>query len=53
MFFKTHSSSGVIYLGDDIRNTELGILVSKCSAADLDMLQKDRLKFLHNPLTAF
>ena len=49
MFFNTHTSSGGIYLDDDIRNTELGISVSKSSAEDLEMLQNDRWKFLHNP----
>ena len=53
MFFNTHTSSGVIYLDDDIRNTKPGISVSKCSAADLEMLQNDRLKFLNNPLIAY
>ena len=53
MFFNTHTSSGGIYLDDDIRNTKLGISVSKSSAADLEMLQNDRLKFLHNPLIAY
>ena len=38
MFFNTHTSSGVIYLDDDIRNTKLGLSVSKFSAADLEML---------------
>ena len=52
MFFNTHTSSGVIYV-DDIRNTKLGISVSKSSAADLEMLQDDRLKFLNNPLIAY
>ena len=50
---KTHTSSGVFYLDDDIRNTKLGISVAKSSAADLEMLQNDRLKFLHNPLIAY
>ena len=50
MFFNTHTSSGVIYLDDDIRNTKLGLSVSKSSAAELKMLQNDRLKFLHNSL---
>ena len=36
-----------------IRNTKLGIPVSKSSAADLEMLQNDRLKFLHNPRIAY
>ena len=49
----THTSSGGIYLDDDIRNTKLGISVSKSSAADLEMLQNDRLKFLHNPRIAY
>ena len=48
-----HTSSGVIYLDDDIRNTKLGLSVSKSSAADLEMLQDDRLKFLHNPLISY
>ena len=52
MFFNTNTSSGGIYLHDYIRNTKLGISVSKSSAADLEMLQNDRLKFLHNPLIA-
>ena len=52
MFFNTHTSSGVIYLDDDIRNTKLGS-VSKSSPADLEMLQDDRLKLLHNPLIAY
>ena len=52
MFFNTHTSSGVIYV-NDIRNTKLGISVSKSSAADLEMLQDDRLKFLNNPLIAY
>ena len=47
MFFNTHTSSGVIYLDDDIRNTKLGISVSKFSTADLKMLQNDRMKFLY------
>ena len=53
MFFNTHTSSGVIYLDDDIRNTKLGLSVSKSSAAELKMLQNDRLKFLHNSLIAY
>ena len=53
MFFNTHISSGVIYLDDDIKNTKLGISVSKSSAEDLEMLQNDRLKFLPNPLIAY
>ena len=53
MFFNTHTSSGGIYLDDDIRNTKLGISVSKSSAADLEMLQNDRLNFLHNPFIAY
>ena len=52
MFFNTHTSSGLIYLDDDISNTKPGISVSKYSAADLEMLKKDRLKFLNNPLIA-
>ena len=50
--FDTHTSSRVVYLDDDIRNTKLGISVSK-SAADLEMLQNDILKFLYNPLIAY
>ena len=50
MFFNTYTSFGVIYLDDDIRNTKIDLSVSKSSAADLEMLQDDRLKFLHNPL---
>ena len=50
MFFNTCTPSGIIYLDDDIRNTKFGISVSKCSAADLEMLQNDRL---HNRLTAY
>ena len=53
MFFNTHTSSGVIYLDDDIRNTKLGLSVSKFSAADLEMLQDDRLKLLYNPPIAY
>ena len=53
MFFSTHTSSGVIYLDDDMRNTKLGLSVSKSSAADLEMLQNDRLKFLHILLIAY
>ena len=53
MFFNAHTSSGGIYLDDDVRNTKLGISASKPSAADLEMLQNDRLKFLHNPLIAY
>ena len=53
MFFNTHTPSGVIYLDDDITNTKPGISVSKCSAADLEMLQNDRLKFLNDPLIAY
>ena len=52
-FFNTYTSSGVIYLDDDIRNTKLDLSVSKSSAADLEMLQDDRLKLLHNPLIAY
>ena len=44
MFFNTHTSSGVIYVDDDIRNTKLGLSVSKPSAADLEIFQDDRLK---------
>ena len=32
MFFNTHTSSGLIYLDDDISNTKPGISVSKYSA---------------------
>ena len=46
----TYTSSGIIYLGGDKKNTKLGISVSKCSAADQEMFPNDRLKFLHNPL---
>ena len=53
MFFNTHTSSGGIYLDDDIRNTKLGISVSKSSAVDLEMLQNGRLKFLHKQLIAY
>ena len=53
MFFNTYTSSGVIYLDDDIRNTKLDLSVSISSAADLEMLQDDRLKLLHNPLIAY
>ena len=53
MLFNTHTLSGVIYLDDDIRNTKLDITVSRSSAADQEMLQNDRLKFLHNPLIAY
>ena len=53
MFFNTYTSSGVTYLDDDIRNTKLGLSVSKSSAADLKMLQDDRLKLLHNPLITY
>ena len=53
MLFNAHRSFEDIYLDDDIRNTKLGIPVSKSSAADLEMLQNDRLKFLHNPLIAY
>ena len=53
MFFNTHTSFGVIYLDDDIRNIKLGISVSKSSEADLEMFQNDRLKFLHNPRIAY
>ena len=51
--FNSHTPSGVIYLDDDIRNTKLGISISRSSAADLEMLQNDRLKFLHNPLITY
>ena len=53
MFFNTHTSSGGIYLDADIRNTKLAISVSESSATDLETLQNDRLKFLHNPLIAY
>ena len=53
MFFNMHTSSGINYLDDDIRNIKLSISVSKSSAADLEMLQNDRLKFLHYPLIAY
>ena len=53
MFFNTYISSGVIYLDDDIRNTKLGLSVSKSSAADLEMLQDDKLKLLYNLLIAY
>ena len=53
MFFNTYTSSGVIYLDDNIRNTKLDLSVSKSSAAGLKMLQDDRLKLLHNPLIAY
>ena len=46
----TYTSSGGIYLDDDIRNTKLGISASKFSTDDLEMLQNDRLKFLYNLL---
>ena len=38
-----------------IHNTPvvLGISVSKSSVANLEILQNDRLKFLHNPLIAY
>ena len=52
MFFNTHTSSGLIYLDDYIGNTKPGISVSKYSAADLEMLKNDRLKFLNNPVIA-
>ena len=44
---------GVFTVDDDIRNTKLRISVAKNSAADLEMLQNDRLKFLHNALIAY
>ena len=53
MFFNTYTSSGVIYLDDDIRNTKIDLSVSKSSAADLEMLQDDRLKLFQNPLIAY
>ena len=52
MFFNTHTSSGLIYLDDDIGNTKPGISVLKYSAADPEMLKNDRLKFLNNPVIA-
>ena len=42
-----------VYLDDDIRNTKPSISVSNSSTADLEMLQNDRLKFLHNLLIAY
>ena len=42
-----------VYLDDDIRNTKPSISVSKSSTAVLEMLQNDRLKFLHNLLIAY
>ena len=36
-----------------LKNTKPGISVSKSSAADLKILQNDKLKFLHNPLIAY
>ena len=51
--FNTHTSSGGIYLDDNIRNTKPGISIWKSSTAELEMLQNDRLKFLRNPLIAF
>ena len=53
MFFNTHTSSRGIYLDDDIRNTKLGVSVSKSSAADLKMLQNNRLKFLLDLFIAY
>ena len=53
MFFNTYTSSGSIYLDDDIRNTKLGVSVSKSSAADLKMLQNNRLKFLLDLFIAY
>ena len=53
MFFNTHTPYEVVYLDDDIRNIKLGIIGLKSSAADLEMLQNDILKFLHNPLIAY
>ena len=50
MLFNIHTSSVGIYLDDDMRNTKPGISVSKSFAADLEMLQSYKLKFLHNPL---
>ena len=50
MSFNTHTSLEGIYLDDDIGNTKLGISVPKSPAAELKMLQNDRLKFLHNLL---
>ena len=43
----------MVDLNDNIRNTKPGISVSKSSAADLEMLQNERLKFLHNPPIVF
>ena len=43
-------------MDDDIRNTELGISVSKSSAAEMEMLQNDRSKLYiiqHNPLVVY
>ena len=48
-----YTSSIGVYLDDDIRNTKPSISVSKSSTADLEMLQNDRLKFLHNLLIAY
>ena len=53
MFFNTHTSSRGIYLDDDIRNTKLGVSVSKSSAADLKMLQNNRPKFLLDLFIAY
>ena len=40
-------------MDDDKGNTKLGISVSISSAADLEMLQNDRLTFLHNPFIIY
>ena len=55
MFFNTHTSSEVIYLDDDMKNTKLGISVSKSSAANLEILLEINLeiKFFHNALIAY
>ena len=42
MFFNTHASYRGIYVDYDVRNTKLGISVSKSFVADLEMLQNDR-----------
>ena len=46
-----HISSGGTYIDDDIRNIKPGNSALKHSAADLEMFQNDRLKFLQYPLT--
>ena len=53
IFFNTHTSSKGVYLDHDIGNTQPGISVSKSFAADLEMFQDERLKFLHNPLSVY